>query len=185
MTPPQRLALLDEARRDLRGFKGWLADFPTTSLVIVAAVLWSGLFVAAVLACFLIGRAVDDSNMWAMVSFLGGALGIGAAQFTAKRKTEWRPEERARAMVIAADCATPPPESPESREAAPSLAETATHRATAPAAGWVERPAQIGGAIPPGANPYAERYQDESDPPSEPADASGADGGSDGGSDAG
>jgi len=67
--------------------KTWLADLPTTALVIAAgcvlAVLTALFFFAATISRY----PIDDGNWTAWLAFVAATLGVGYAQFAKKRET--------------------------------------------------------------------------------------------------
>ena len=67
--------------------KAWLADLPTTALVIATgcalALLTALFFFGATIA----GRPIDDGNWTAWLMFVAAMLGVGYAQFAKKRET--------------------------------------------------------------------------------------------------
>ena len=67
--------------------KAWLADLPTTALVIatgcVLALLTALFFFAATMSRY----PIDDGNWTAWLAFVAAELGAGYAQFAKKRET--------------------------------------------------------------------------------------------------
>ena len=67
--------------------KTWLADLPTTALVIatgcVLALLTALFFFAATMSRY----PIDDGNWTAWLAFVAAELGAGYAQFAKKRET--------------------------------------------------------------------------------------------------
>ena len=67
--------------------KAWLADLPTTALVIatgcVLAVLTALFFFSATISRY----PIDDGNWTAWLAFVAATLGVGYAQFAKKRET--------------------------------------------------------------------------------------------------
>lgn len=71
----------------MKWFKAWLADLPSTALVIftgcVMAVATAGFYFAATWN----QKAIDDGNWTAWLMFVAATLGVGYAQFAKKRDT--------------------------------------------------------------------------------------------------
>jgi hypothetical protein len=85
--------------------KGWLADFPTTSLRIVVTVgcVIGTSFVA--FYCFVRAIPLDESNFDSWLMFLAVMAGIDTAHWAVKRTTAWKPETTT--QVTTTTAATP------------------------------------------------------------------------------
>jgi hypothetical protein len=79
-------------RSPTRGsFSGWLSTLPQTALVTVVGLVLMIATGCVVLPCLALHRALDGTILSIWLGAVFGMLGVGAHQFSTKRKT-WRPD---------------------------------------------------------------------------------------------
>jgi hypothetical protein len=79
-------------RSPARGtFSAWLATLPQTALVTVVGLALMIATGGVVLPCLALHRAIDGTILSIWLGAVFGMLGVGAHQFSTKRKT-WRPD---------------------------------------------------------------------------------------------